>query len=679
MTRSLEALRRDAPAKTPEGPQDAVLASGPTAESTVPHEARQGHATHSSAAVVKLPNFVRPRAFELLAMQPISLAGLSQAERDRIVVTAVADEQGNEHPVTRLGDPMWDLTAEAQVTNKRLPEFHIAWPTDVAKDLVNDTKAVLYCALRRGRIDGRPWSASAVASTGRETIRLLRYLSRQGLHNFSEVRALHLSDYFAPLRGKIKPTALRRRLDVVDMVWGFPDEVLYPLPQHPWAGSTLHHLCHYDNNGVRDLAGRAARTPVIPRSVQRLLFAHCEARLDEAQDLFKKRDAGMLGPTSFELTAIRDAVLYVLQICSGMRNSETIGVANGCWRTEVKQGTTFHWVRTKEIKTKQGWVDFLVPPQALHVLEILQRYAQPLQQRLAEEVLWLEEQLRLGTTQAGRLGNGMNVAEAVQRLNHVREIGQCLFLNVSKVCSDHRASGGRVDVMKVDACITQLKALARAAGTDWELTNQQCRRTFAYNVANSRLGRMGLVFLKWQLKHASLSLTQLYASSPCQDQALYRELEGEQELARVELVEGWMQPDALLSGGAGKKLMQTRATPVADLADLLRHAAEVVDIRSTGHAWCLSGTRGCHGQGVYDPSMCSSCSQAVIDQDQANTWQLIHLDNLRLAAITDCGPSVAQKAERAIKRSAQVLEDLGVPLPSQQQAQHYQAQSGDAG
>jgi hypothetical protein len=611
-------------------------------------------------------------------MQPISLAGLTQEERNRVVVSAVADGQGNEHPVTYFGDPVWDLTAESSVMNKRLPEFHIAWPTDVAKELVNDTKAVLYCALRRGRIEGHPWAATAVASTGKETVRLLRHLTRQGLRNFSEVRALHLSDYYAPLRGKLTSSAIRRRLDVVDLVWSFPDEVLHPLPQHPWGGGTLHHVCHYDaDNGVRRLAGRAARTPVIPRSVQGVLFAHCEACLDRAPDLFQKRDAGKLGPTSFEMTAVRDAALYVLQICSGMRNSETIGIACGSWRTEVRQGITFHWVRTTEIKTRQGWVDFLVPPQALRVLEVVQRYAQPLQQRLAEETVWLEDQLRIRVTASGQLSNGMNVAEAVQRLNHVREIGQCLFLSVSKVRSDHRGSGGRVDVMKVDACITQLKALAHAAGTGWELTNQQCRRTFAYNIANSRLGRMGLVYLKWQLKHASLSLTQLYAANPCQDQALYHELEGEQVLARMDLMEGWLQPDAPLSGGAGRKLMQTRAVPVANLADLLRYAAEVVDIRSTGHAWCLSGTRGCHGQGVYDPSMCSSCSQAVIDKDQAHTWQLIHLDNLRLAAITDCGPSVVQKVERAIKRSAQVLEDLGVSLPSQQQVQRYREQEGD--
>ncbi|MFP3631601.1 integrase, partial [Burkholderia sp. SIMBA_045] len=130
------------------------------------------------------------------------------------------------------------------------------------------------------------------------------------------------------------------------------------------------------------------------------------------------------------------------------------------------------------------------------------------------------------------------------------------------------------------------------AGTEWDLANHQCRRTFAYNVANSRLGRMGLVFLKWQLKHASMSWTQLYAASPYQDHALYREFEEEMFEARLGLLEGWAHPDALLSGGAGKKIMQTRARAARDLKQLLRQTAESVELRSTGHAWCISGTRG---------------------------------------------------------------------------------------
>jgi len=50
---------------------------------------------------------------------------------------------------------------------------------------------------------------------------------------------------------------------------------------------------------------------------------------------------------------------------------------------------------------------------------------------------------------------------------------------------------------------------------------------------------------------------------------------------------------------------------------------------------------------------------------------MIHLDNLRLAAITDCGPAVTEKARRAVERSSRVLHDLGVQLPTGEQTQAY--------
>ncbi|HVR52567.1 MAG TPA: integrase, partial [Pseudorhodoferax sp.] len=374
--------------------------------------------------------------------------------------------------------------------------------------------------------------------------------------------------------------------------------------------------------------------------------------------------AGDIKPSSNALTSLRDCILYMVQVTSGMRNSESTSITNNCWRTELRNGVNFHWVLTREFKSTGGSeLDFLVPPEAIRALEVLQRYAQPLQARLAHEAQWLEMQITQGPNPRGSLDNGMKVAEAVQRLNHIRTIRGHLLLGLNAQASDHLGIGSRVEVLSAVACSFQLKTLAKAAGTDWALTNHQCRRTFAYNVANSRLGRMGLVFLKWQLKHSSMSWTQLYAASPRQDHALYREFEEEMIEARQGLIESWIQEDSLLSGGAGRKLMQTRARAAPNLAQLLRQSAESVDLRSTGHAWCISGTRGCHGQGVYDPSMCGGCSQAIIDEKLVPSWQMIHLDNLRLAAITDCGPGVTHKAHRAIERSKQVLQDLGVPLP----------------
>ncbi|CAB3794460.1 integrase [Paraburkholderia fynbosensis] len=625
-----------------------------------------------SADVVKPKVYTRPRPFDLLAARPVSLAGMSQAERDLLIVTAVADEFGNEYPVSRIGDPVWHLASESEVKNRKACEFSITWPNDVPKALLDDAKAALYCALLRGP-HGIPWTASYVYRTAVGARVLLRHLASLRIATFRMVRALHLSDYIADLKRTLKPSAIRNRLDIIGLVWDFPQDVLYPLSEHPWGGVTAQQAFGFNEDDNDSMAGRTGKTPVVPRSLQRDLFAYCEARLGEAEELFQKRDEGKISPSNPAFTRVRDSVLYLTQITSGMRNSESIAITSGCWRSEVRNGVTFHWVRTKEFKTKRGEVEFLVPPETLRALEILQRYAEPMQARLVDEAQWLEMLLQRGVNKDGLLENGMAVVEAVGRLNDVRDMKRHLFLCVSTSASDHLGTGSRIGTISAISCNVQLKALARAVGSDWELANHQCRRTFAYNVANSRLGRMGLVFLKWQLKHASMSWTQLYASNPYQDLGLYRELHEEQTAARVELMEGWMDSDGPLSGGAGRKLMQTRATPVKNFKELLLHTAETIEIRSTGHSWCLSGTRVCHGQGVYEPANCVGCSQAIIEEDHAAIWQMIHLDNLRLAAITDCGPSVRQKAQRAIARSEEVLSELQVPLPSSEQAAAYAA------
>jgi hypothetical protein len=616
------------------------------------------------------------KAFNRLSEQPISLVGLSKAERDAIVVTAVADDQGREYPVSHFGDSFWDLRCELGLKNKAGSYGGIAWPRKLPAALVDDAKAALYCALRRGPSHSRRWTASAAATTAKCGIWTLRYLASLGVENFSQVRALYLSDHIADLRRTIIPGSIRNRLSLLDLVWHFSCDVLHPLPEHPWAGSALSDACGC-NEALTGPTGHTGKTPVIPRSVQKDLFSYCEAKIRQAQEIFDALDSGEIEEYTSSLTSVRDAVLYLVQITSGMRNSECAGIANDGWRTEVKNGIAFHWVRTKEIKTRHGeTVEYLVPPETINALEVLQRIALPWQERIADEARWLDAMLQRRQGEDEKLANGMTVAQGLQRRKHIEEIKANLFLALDRRAVDHLDTGSHVEVMSVYACDDQLKVVAQRAGVSWKLTNHQCRRTFAFNVANSRLGRMGLVFLKWQLKHSSMSWTQLYASNPYQDLALYRDMEDELAEARASLMEGWMQPDCLLSGGAGRKLMQNRAIAVVNVRELLRHTAVAVNIQSTGHAWCLCGAEGCHGQGVYDPALCGGCSQAVIDRDQAAVWQMIHMDNLQLAAIIDCGPAAVQKAERAVKRSVQVLQELGVPLPTEEQARQYRAQTG---
>jgi len=139
--------------------------------------------------------------------------------------------------------------------------------------------------------------------------------------------------------------------------------------------------------------------------------------------------------------------------------------------------------------------------------------------------------------------------------------------------------------------------LAKAAGTSWNLSPHQTRRTYARLFVESPMGRSSLIFLKEQFKHSSLSMTQLYASNPQQDRTLFDEILSEITAYKSELLGSWTG-DVPLSGGAGHRFMALRATPHASRQALLTSAAEQIHIRATGHGWCLAQDEGCGGAGL---------------------------------------------------------------------------------
>lgn len=615
-------------------------------------------------------------ASELLAKQPVTLMDMPKIERATVVVSAVADSLGNEHVLSRFGDEVWNLSSEIFAVNRSQKSKRIVWPNNIPPDLIEDAKIVVYCAMRQGRNDIN-WSASSAAANGPRIEILLSNLARQGISNFSQIRPLHVSTYIVESKKRIDESTIYTYLQILDIAWSFRQEMTYPLLEHPFSGKSLYRAVGLKN--TQKETSRTAKTPVIPRSVQIDLWRYCESIVDNSAPIFIQRDNNNIDVTSSELVAIRDAVLYQLQICTGMRNSESTGVTNGCWRIEKKminpkREISFHWISTREIKTTGGEIlDYLAPAELFRSIDLLQRYAEPLQRRLADEARWLENIIDTESNAQEVLSNGKSFLQNIERLNRVKEIGQHMMLITKRDSSDHLNNGSYVDVMSSQECNFALRRVARSAGVSWKIANHQCRRTYAWNVANSRLGRMGLVFIKWQFKHLTLGWTQLYAANPRQDQALYQEFVEATFESKTEVIQAWHNADSRLSGGAGKKLLQTRGMPVRDMAQLIAATADTIILRSTGHAWCLSGTQGCHGQGIYDPTMCGGCSQAIIDESQGSRWQMIHLDNLRLAAVTDCGPAIAEKVGKAIAMSTQVLSDLCVPLPSSEQALAYEA------
>lgn len=574
---------------------------------------------HNSATVVS-GAIAYGKAFQILADQPVSLIGLAKNERDAVVISALADEFGNEHVLSKFGDDIWNFSPDILAVNRSEASKKIIWSREIPSDLIDDAKIAVYCSIRQGR-NGVAWAASTAAAFGSRIDFFLRYLSGIGVRKFSDVSPVHISNYINQCKGNIEASTIYSYLHIVDLAWSFSKELDNPLPDHPFRGKTL-----YDAVGKwgarSNKSGKSGKTPVIPRSVQKKIWLHCEATLDQSESVFLRRDCGEIDAMSAELIAIRDSTLYQLQICTGMRNSESTGVVNGCWRSEIKnilydRKVVFHWINTREVKTTGGaFLDYLAPGELFESMEKLKRYAEPLQERLADEAKWLEAILKTEADEEGLFSNNKNFLENIERIRRIKEIGKHLMLTVSYGSSDQLGDGTRIDVMTSYDCNVALRRVVRTAGAKWQIANHQCRRTFAWNVANSRLGRMGLVFIKWQFKHVSISWTQLYAANPNQEQALYEEFGEAMFESKTDLITAWNDADCRLSGGAGKRLMQTRAIPARSMSQLVQATADAVVLRSTGHAWCMSGTRGCHGQGVYDPTTCGGCSQAIIDESQ---------------------------------------------------------------
>jgi hypothetical protein len=179
-------------------------------------------------------------------------------------------------------------------------------------------------------------------------------------------------------------------------------------------------------------------------------------------------------------------------------------------------------------------------------------------------------------------------------------------------------------------------------------------------MVESRMGRASLVFLKWQFKHSSLSMTQWYASNPRQDAALFDEILQEMTDFKTELIESWLGARPL-AGGAGRRIVRLRAIPIENRSALLAQTVPQVRIRATGHGWCLAQEQGCGGAGLYEATRCVDCKNSVIDDSFVSIWRDLYEQQRELLDVDDIGPAARQRVEGELRRATQVMVDLGVP------------------
>jgi site-specific recombinase XerD len=594
------------------------------------------------------------KAYDLLADQPISSKGLSNQKRSTILISAVADFDGNEHALSFYGDSMWDFRPYFEQSNIADCQKYISWPQDCPKALIEDCKATLYAWFKQGIPGSKPPGALGVCQVAVvSAIPFMRWLAALRIRRFNQLKAIHVSNYvhFTKSRLTRSPSGVYDSLRILDLLWTFRDETIFPLSSSPWGDSSLWRVSgHAKRVGKSAVGSESGKTPIIPTDVQAKIFNYCEGILEAAPELLTLRESERWGHRNHRLVRIRDAALYILSITSGMRNEEAIGVETGSWRSEIKDGVAYHWVSTIEHKTGKGMVEFLVPELTIKALEIMSDYVKPLQELLLHEIQELKSNL---STKKSK--------EKLLRLIKAKKNAKKLFLCTSASALSQSA-GYRVEALSNSGSKVSFRRLAIAAETNWQLSPHQCRRTYARNFVESRMGRVSLVFLKWQLKHSSMSMTQLYASNPMQDASLFDEILDEITDFKVDLIESWLgsQP---LSGGAGREITKARIIAIENRSALLTKTASQVHIRATGHGWCLSQERGCGGAGLYEATRCVDCKHGVIDTEFTEIWRGIYEQQLELFAIADAGPAIRQRAERDIKRAHQVIQELGVALP----------------
>lgn len=581
------------------------------------------------------------KAYGVLSEQPSSVVGISASKRSQIVISAILDPLGKTHILSVFGDPIWEMWPFVKILNTAQGKKKLQWHV-IPEKFRDDCKAVLYAYWKVGR---EGWSEPGVRSLQITLWTLAcftQYLERIGLRSFAEVHPIHVANYVhhQKEKGLVAPT-LATRFSALELLHLFAQHADNGLQEHPWPDSSAMDMAGMTGRSAK-CSNMVGKTPLIPQDVQQKLFRYAKAILTNADSLLDERDGGVrLTYKEPELAAIFTACYYLIGCLTGMRGSEISAIKTGAGRLVEKDGVNYYFLTSTEFKTKKGAVDYMMPFMLFEVLRIAERISEPHRKKIAENIARWEA-----------LAGTPEYVQVLEKLSFAKEIKGCLFLG--------HPNGGLVPISQ-DGWGRKLKTFARDAGVDWALAPHQLRRLFAYTFVRHRLGN--ILFLKEQLKHSSLSMTQLYGASPRQDAALYDEILQEIHRQKADLILHWMDSDKLLAGGAGEKIMEMRALDYPSRAALINQTSKDLQIRSTGHSWCIAQDEGCGGAGMYEEARCTGCGNGVIDGSFTPVWQEIYLHQCELLdELKDLGPGAAIRVNRDLEAAEKVLKKLGVAM-----------------
>lgn len=590
-------------------------------------------------AAVTVPRKRIGKAYELLSGQATSLVGLSPADRGNVVISAVLDDAGNTVVISRVQDLVWEMWPFVTTPNTKNNQKRIDW-SGIPPFYREACQNVIYHYWRMGRSGWGIPGVRTLIVTFNNLRKFCRFASKLKLESLADLGPLHISNFVHEQKqAGLASATMLSQFAAVELLYLFRSQHDGLLQAHPWPESSAKDMAGMTGKHIQD-ERKMSLTPLIPVEVAQRLFIYAEDILERSDALLDERDKGIRPAfNDSQITGIRNACFYLMGVLTGMRSSELSSIDINAGRIEVKNGVTFHWVSSVEHKTKKGLVEYLMPSMGHEILRVMERWSLPYRELLMEEIAEMECRAENLTT------------DELQWLSTARSNIKKLFLGHSYVSGIIPVSGSfwRNILIK----------FALDAGTGWNLTPHQLRRLYAYTFVRHRLG--DLLFLKEQFKHSTINMSQLYASNPKQDATLYDDILTELMTYKTGVVAQWLEKDEPLAGGAGLKIKEIRAHDFAGRRELLTETSTRVNIRSTGHSWCLSQDEGCGGSGIYARGSCGDCGNGLIDSRFVDIWKEAYRHHKELLPqAAELGPGMEKRVKQDIAQSAKILKDLGV-------------------
>jgi integrase len=634
------------------------------------------------------------------------MRSLQPEEKTRLAVSVAVSRKGKPYTVSYYGDPVWDFWAEIGQKNLWGAQMRICWVvsfpdgsrlTDPQHARLLESAKDFILSLKREPVEGRKRpKAVTIIRKFSDLVPLLRFMVGGCISRFEDL-AGRTMDYVAYARidqrhrGEVTPASHARRLMILEDLYLQRDKLNEALGEHPWPHESA---CGLAGVSLKSSKKRV-KTEVIPDRIVKQLGSialdYIENKADYllgAREATEKARKDTLGRSSnlaertartyedsaarrvahqmgfngliglnHELTYLRTACYIVIDLFSGIRDSEISDLRVGCvGETVDKGGADLRWIKGKVYKGEERPHAWIVPPPVITAIRVLERLTDPLREKMKAEAREITGQLGRGWLPA----KGRRVLE--RRLSEIETQAGNLLLTVDM------SRGKRISVLNNRLTNVHLKDFCKSFqvlgddGKPYPLHAHQFRRTFAHYIASTKF--FDLNYLSEHFCHWCVDCTTAYTDGATDiyqiDSDLLNEIEEKGRTIQQEILEKELFEERPLAAGRWLLDLRPKVMTAKNRKELVQKLSDNIRIVGTGHSYCVSDTQSpcCRGECFFKKGMCKDCRTSIITLDHLPAWKGIAAQQEEIIACQDLGDDCKQEARKLLNHAEEVVSLL---------------------